>query len=125
MSGATRNISDGPGFVGIRFCQECNNMLYPKEDKEIKQLGLRWILPASSSFKTTKSIDYLAHAIGNKGENSLTSLLIKESLANSLKTSCMSRMNESMDRFFITINLTEQGEKVYERVIEYVYKFIN
>ncbi|XP_038817672.1 DNA-directed RNA polymerase II subunit RPB9-like [Salvelinus namaycush] len=22
------------GFVGIRFCQECNNMLYPKEDKE-------------------------------------------------------------------------------------------
>lgn len=24
----------GPGFVGIRFCQECNNMLYPKEDKE-------------------------------------------------------------------------------------------
>lgn len=27
---------DGPGFVGIRFCQECNNMLYPKEDKENK-----------------------------------------------------------------------------------------
>ena len=38
MAGETRNISDGPGFVGIRFCQECNNMLYPKEDKEIKQL---------------------------------------------------------------------------------------
>lgn len=29
---------DGPGFVGIRFCQECNNMLYPKEDKETKVL---------------------------------------------------------------------------------------
>lgn len=29
---------DGPGFVGIRFCQECNNMLYPKEDKENKIL---------------------------------------------------------------------------------------
>merc|ERR1712141_39733 len=28
----------GPGFVGIKFCQECNNMLYPKEDKENKQL---------------------------------------------------------------------------------------
>ena len=23
-----------PGFVGIRFCKECNNMLYPKEDKD-------------------------------------------------------------------------------------------
>jgi hypothetical protein len=28
----------GPGFVGIQFCQECNNMLYPKEDKENKRL---------------------------------------------------------------------------------------
>ncbi|XP_018526197.1 DNA-directed RNA polymerase II subunit RPB9 isoform X2 [Lates calcarifer] len=27
-----------PGFVGIRFCQECNNMLYPKEDKENRVL---------------------------------------------------------------------------------------
>ncbi|GFS53560.1 DNA-directed RNA polymerase II subunit RPB9 [Nephila pilipes] len=28
----------GPGFVGIKFCQECNNMLYPREDKENKVL---------------------------------------------------------------------------------------
>ncbi|XP_058965542.2 DNA-directed RNA polymerase II subunit RPB9-like [Pocillopora verrucosa] len=34
-----RNHSDnGPGFVGIKFCQECNNMLYPKEDKDNKIL---------------------------------------------------------------------------------------
>ena len=26
------------GFVGIRFCPECNNMLYPREDKQNKQL---------------------------------------------------------------------------------------
>ncbi|XP_023175547.1 DNA-directed RNA polymerase II subunit RPB9 [Drosophila hydei] len=30
--------TEGPGFVGIRFCQECNNMLYPKEDKDNKTL---------------------------------------------------------------------------------------
>ncbi|EFX79326.1 hypothetical protein DAPPUDRAFT_231046 [Daphnia pulex] len=29
---------DGPGFVGIRFCPSCNNMLYPKEDKENRAL---------------------------------------------------------------------------------------
>jgi len=28
----------GPTFVGIKFCQECNNMLYPKEDKELRKL---------------------------------------------------------------------------------------
>ena len=25
-------------FVGIQFCRECNNMLYPKEDKEKRTL---------------------------------------------------------------------------------------
>ncbi|PFX32777.1 DNA-directed RNA polymerase II subunit RPB9-like [Stylophora pistillata] len=34
---SVRGRSDnGPGFVGIKFCQECNNMLYPKEDKDNK-----------------------------------------------------------------------------------------
>ncbi|CAD5116660.1 DgyrCDS5529 [Dimorphilus gyrociliatus] len=27
-----------PGFVGIKFCQECANMLYPKEDKVTQTL---------------------------------------------------------------------------------------
>ena len=31
-------MSAGPGFVGIRFCQECNNMLYPREDKQNRVL---------------------------------------------------------------------------------------
>uniref|UniRef100_A0A1I7XG92 DNA-directed RNA polymerase subunit n=1 Tax=Heterorhabditis bacteriophora TaxID=37862 RepID=A0A1I7XG92_HETBA len=31
-------MSAGPGFVGIKFCPECNNMLYPREDKEHRQL---------------------------------------------------------------------------------------
>lgn len=35
MSLMAKGGGDGPGFVGIRFCQECNNMLYPKEDKVI------------------------------------------------------------------------------------------
>ena len=38
-------MSEGPGFVGIRFCQECNNMLYPKEDKANRVLlyACRWL----------------------------------------------------------------------------------
>uniref|UniRef100_A0A1I7T2N8 DNA-directed RNA polymerase subunit n=1 Tax=Caenorhabditis tropicalis TaxID=1561998 RepID=A0A1I7T2N8_9PELO len=28
----------GPKFVGIKFCPECNNMLYPREDKESRVL---------------------------------------------------------------------------------------
>ncbi|XP_063678381.1 DNA-directed RNA polymerase II subunit RPB9-like [Bolinopsis microptera] len=32
------STTDGPQFVGIKFCPECNNMLYPKEDKQNKKL---------------------------------------------------------------------------------------
>jgi len=32
------SASDGPWFVGIKFCQEYNDMLYPKEDKQNKRL---------------------------------------------------------------------------------------
>ncbi|CAL8093776.1 unnamed protein product [Orchesella dallaii] len=31
-------MATGPAFVGIKFCPECNNMLYPREDKENRQL---------------------------------------------------------------------------------------
>ena len=35
---AQEGRTEDRGFIGIRFCQECNNMLYPKEDKANKQL---------------------------------------------------------------------------------------
>lgn len=38
MSDFFEATDSGPGFVGIKFCKECNNMLYPKEDKENKML---------------------------------------------------------------------------------------
>ena len=38
MSDFFEATDSGPGFVGIKFCKECNNMLYPKEDKENKIL---------------------------------------------------------------------------------------
>lgn len=46
---------DGPGFVGIKFCQECNNMLYPKEDKENKVL----MYAVSRNFALSEYIRYV------------------------------------------------------------------
>ncbi|KAH8028539.1 hypothetical protein HPB51_017665 [Rhipicephalus microplus] len=40
---------EGPGFVGIKFCQECNNMLYPKEDKENRVLLYAAVLSIKAS----------------------------------------------------------------------------
>uniref|UniRef100_A0A8C6GEW8 DNA-directed RNA polymerase II subunit RPB9-like zinc ribbon domain-containing protein n=1 Tax=Mus spicilegus TaxID=10103 RepID=A0A8C6GEW8_MUSSI len=46
-----------PGFVGIRFCQECNNMLYPKEDKENR------ILLYASCWRSDLFVTLLPHAL--------------------------------------------------------------
>ncbi|XP_036916951.1 DNA-directed RNA polymerase II subunit RPB9 isoform X1 [Sturnira hondurensis] len=70
-----------PGFVGIRFCQECNNMLYPKEDKENRILlyastsprktllslpipwgALRDSLPATLALPQCRNCDYQQEA---------------------------------------------------------------
>ncbi|XP_024433276.1 DNA-directed RNA polymerase II subunit RPB9 isoform X1 [Desmodus rotundus] len=58
-----------PGFVGIRFCQECNNMLYPKEDKENRILlyashrgALRDPLPATLALPQCRNCDYQQEA---------------------------------------------------------------
>ena len=32
------NTGSRPKYVGIKFCKECNNMLYPKEDATNKRL---------------------------------------------------------------------------------------
>ena len=38
MAAKVNITSSHPKFVGIRFCRECNNMLYPKEDVVHKRL---------------------------------------------------------------------------------------
>ena len=32
------SVQEPAGFVGTKFCRECNNMLYPKEDKKERRL---------------------------------------------------------------------------------------
>ncbi|XP_019480459.1 PREDICTED: DNA-directed RNA polymerase II subunit RPB9 isoform X3 [Hipposideros armiger] len=58
-----------PGFVGIRFCQECNNMLYPKEDKENRILlyaphrgSLRDPLSTTLALPQCRNCDYQQEA---------------------------------------------------------------
>ena len=38
MANSKQRKTDNISFVGIQFCPECNNMLYPKEDKLNKKL---------------------------------------------------------------------------------------
>jgi len=94
-------------------------------NKLIKKLELVWIMPASLPYSKKKSASYLAHVFGHEGPNSLLSLLIKQNLAISLAAGSRARLNYAFSQFYITVNLTENGEKNYKEVIEMVYQFIN
>lgn len=65
---------EGPTFVGIKFCHECNNMLYPKEDKERKKLlyacrNCEWKTNADNNCvyvnKITHEVDELARIVSD------------------------------------------------------------
>ncbi|KAG9508912.1 DNA-directed RNA polymerase II subunit RPB9, partial [Fragariocoptes setiger] len=64
----------GPTFVGIKFCSECNNMLYPKEDKENRKLlyacrNCDWKTYADNNCvyvnKITHEVDELARIVSD------------------------------------------------------------
>ena len=71
--------ADGsPAFVGIKFCQECNNMLYPKEDKKTLTLIYRCRIcgfeqpadnPCTFVNKIVHEVDELKHIIPDLGED--------------------------------------------------------
>merc|ERR1712224_470069 len=71
--------ADGsPAFVGIKFCQECNNMLYPKEDKKHLKLIYRCRIcgfeqladnPCTFVNKIVHEVDELKHIIPDLGED--------------------------------------------------------
>lgn len=70
--------NSGPGFVGIQFCQECNNMLYPREDKINKQLlyacrNCDYSQPATNSCiyvnKITHEVDEMTQIVADVAQD--------------------------------------------------------
>jgi len=91
----------------------------------IKDLQLNWILPTTERFDREKTSSLLSSVLGHEGPNSLLSCLKKENLALSLVSGVGSRLNGGMNKFYVTVSLTDKGEREFERVIDIVYMFIN
>ena len=132
---AKTNFTDVPN-KDLPYKDFSNETFYTKEhsfsrifkvvpDKNLKQLKFVWIIPAASPIDVSKTARYLSHVIGHEGPNSLLSMLIKEGLSQALSSGSHPRLNYAIDEFSITIDLTENGEKNYEKVIEMVYTYLN
>ena len=70
---------------------------------------------------------YLGHLIGDEGEGSLLSELVKQGLAVNLMAGSNNKLQEQRGGFYIDITLTDEGMKPDNvmKVLELVFKAIN
>ncbi|MBS0605241.1 MAG: insulinase family protein [Verrucomicrobia bacterium] len=95
--------------LDVTSAQQRGHMTFIKPVKDIKQLSLNWEIPAVFAEDTTRKAPFLiAYALGQEGENSLTQVLKKEKIAESVRVSC-DRMSKQTLFFSIDITLTDFG----------------
>jgi insulysin len=100
------------------------HMIFIKPVKDIKQLSLSWEIPAVFAKDIERQTPYLvAYALGQEGENSLSQVLKKEKIAESVHISC-DRFSKQSAFFSIDIVLTDYGLTTVDTAILRVYQAI-
>lgn len=108
----------------VTSAQQRGHMIFIKPVKDIKQLSLNWEVPTVFAEDTTRKAPALvAYALGQEGANSLTQVLKKEKIAESVQVSC-DRMSKQSLFFSVDIMLTDHGLTQIDTAILRVYQAI-
>jgi insulysin len=108
----------------ITSAEQRGHMVFIKPVKDIKQLSLNWEVPALFAEDVSRKAPALvAYALGQEGENSLTQVLKKEKIAESVHVSC-DRLSKQSLFFSVDIMLTDYGLSQVDGAIMRVYEAI-
>jgi insulysin len=100
------------------------HMIFIKPVKDIKQLSLNWEIPTIFAEDIErKTPNLVAYALGQEGENSLSQMLKKEKIAESVRVSC-DRFSKQSVLFTIDIVLTDYGLTQVDTAILRVFQAI-
>lgn len=89
-------------------------------------MTIRWPkLPPVRDRWDGNPLQYLSHALGHEGENSLMSELIRQDLAVVVMAGPATRLQDTFSGFYVDITLTEKGVRQYEEVIRLTFAQIN
>jgi nardilysin len=105
-----------------------NRLFLVEPINEIDQLMISWSLPPVVSLYRTSPLEYLGSIVGHEGKGSLISYLRKQNLALELLAGCESsgfHNNRFSSIFQISIKLTELGHKNIDKVVAYVFEYLN
>jgi len=95
--------------------------------QQVQELRLMWFFPPQRHYYKTKPLHYLSWLVGHEGAGSLLSLLKKEHLALSVCAECeTSGITDCSiySIFTVEISLTDKGCAEYERVIDFVFQYV-
>jgi len=95
-----------------------------KPVKDLRSLEIAFPFPDQDPVYETKPGSYLSHLIGHEGQGSVLSLLKKQGWVNSLSAGC-SMGGSGFDFFRIAVDLTEDGLKNYQKVVESIFQYIH
>ncbi|KAL1917702.1 uncharacterized protein VTP21DRAFT_3536 [Calcarisporiella thermophila] len=101
---------------------ELGTLVFVKSVKDVRGLELTFPFSDQHRLFRVRPGRYLSHLIGHEGKGSILSLLKKKGWANFL--SAGSNHSAGFEFFKIWVDLTENGLKHYEEVIEIVFQYI-
>lgn len=98
------------------------HMIFIKPVKDIKQLSLNWEIPSVFAEDVErKAPDLVAYVLNQEGENSLSQVLKKEKIAESVRISC-DRFSKQSIFFSVDIVLTDYGLTQVDAAIQRVFQ---
>ncbi|CAG2105004.1 unnamed protein product [Medioppia subpectinata] len=133
-SSATNNEIKDSKQVDIKFGKPFDNnpnfnkLYFVEPINETDQISLYWCLPPVAKHYMTSPLHYLGNIVGHEGKGSLISCLRKENLALELVSGIDESgfsSNKYSSVFQIGIKLTDLGNKNIDKVVEYVFEYIN
>ncbi|XP_054162620.1 nardilysin-like [Oppia nitens] len=105
-----------------------NKLFIVEPVNEADQIALYWWLPPVTQHYKSSPLHYLGNIVGHEGKGSLISFLRKENLAlelvGGIDDSGFSN-NKYSSVFQIVIKLTELGNEKIDKVIEYIFEYLN
>lgn len=105
--------------------KEKGNFIYVEPLKDVQTLELTWELPPSfAEMRDTKPEALVCYLLGHEGEHTLFDKLRSEGLAEALECAG-SQLGPSNFLFSIQIDLTLEGLKQVDTIIQYCFEAIN
>lgn len=100
-----------------------NQIIWTKTLKPYRNLVIQWITNDYQKDFLYKPLEYYSHLLGHEGYGSLLSFLKKKGLALELSAASVDK-NTGFEIFELDIELTHQGLKEYDKVIQYAFAYI-